>query len=426
MVWIPAPDNPRRTFLMGSDDGYPEEAPAREVPVVEASSPVGAKGFWIDATEVTNRQFAAFVAATGYITLANWLSALVALAGYLLLIPRWLGYGAAVATLMAFSVRLTVTYRISQRLWPIRYQWRPVWRLVLLAAAVYLTALWIPKGPLSESLALRGSLFGSFLLLVWFADVIPADDLQRIRARITWSRNAVPEVPEEVAGGMGAESSGNWVWLAAPARWDRVLVVGGSPLHGIGLADHFAAVHRLATGRDADLRSLSGSPLLAGPRAIEARGDLAVTPYLDASFDCIVLHRALSFHRGGGSSARTPGLRVLQECFRLLRPGGCVYIASANPVYFRTLLGWLSADVFSQVVPSGRSLRQTGFRQVCTYYADPSIDQPWSVVPATPDALRVLERHSGAGAGRARLRVLIAAAGLSRLIHPWTIHLAYK
>jgi formylglycine-generating enzyme required for sulfatase activity len=53
---------PGGTFLMGSNDGYPEERPAREVTVAS---------FRIDRTEVTNRQFAALVAATGYITLAE-------------------------------------------------------------------------------------------------------------------------------------------------------------------------------------------------------------------------------------------------------------------------------------------------------------------------------------------------------------------
>ncbi|WP_288338740.1 formylglycine-generating enzyme family protein [uncultured Sphingomonas sp.] len=50
------------TFRMGSDRFYPEEAPVRSVRV---------GGFWIDTHPVTNRQFAAFVAATGYITLAE-------------------------------------------------------------------------------------------------------------------------------------------------------------------------------------------------------------------------------------------------------------------------------------------------------------------------------------------------------------------
>ncbi len=53
---------PDGVFRMGSDDHYPEEAPARRVQV---------DGFWMDDGPVTNRQFAAFVAATGHVTLAE-------------------------------------------------------------------------------------------------------------------------------------------------------------------------------------------------------------------------------------------------------------------------------------------------------------------------------------------------------------------
>ena len=53
---------PGGTFLMGSDRFYPEEAPARQVRV---------DPFWIDATPVTNRAFAAFVADTGHVSLAE-------------------------------------------------------------------------------------------------------------------------------------------------------------------------------------------------------------------------------------------------------------------------------------------------------------------------------------------------------------------
>src|SRR3546814_377170 len=50
------------TFAMGEDDVYAEEGPVRETTVA---------GFWIDPHEVTNRQFAAFVKATGYVTIAE-------------------------------------------------------------------------------------------------------------------------------------------------------------------------------------------------------------------------------------------------------------------------------------------------------------------------------------------------------------------
>jgi sulfatase modifying factor 1 len=57
MVWIPG-----GTFRMGSDRFYPEERPVREVRV---------DGFWIDRHPVTYDQFSRFVAATGYVTVAE-------------------------------------------------------------------------------------------------------------------------------------------------------------------------------------------------------------------------------------------------------------------------------------------------------------------------------------------------------------------
>ena len=56
-TWIPA-----ASFRMGSDGHHAEEGPARTVEV---------DGFWIDTHAVTNRQFAVFVADTGYTTVAE-------------------------------------------------------------------------------------------------------------------------------------------------------------------------------------------------------------------------------------------------------------------------------------------------------------------------------------------------------------------
>jgi formylglycine-generating enzyme required for sulfatase activity len=50
------------TVLMGSDRYYPEEAPTHTVEVAD---------FWIDRYLVTNAQFAQFVQATGYRTVAE-------------------------------------------------------------------------------------------------------------------------------------------------------------------------------------------------------------------------------------------------------------------------------------------------------------------------------------------------------------------
>ncbi|WP_086000023.1 formylglycine-generating enzyme family protein [Novosphingobium sp. PP1Y] len=53
---------PGGTFTMGSENFYPEEMPLRRVKV---------DPFWIDETPVTNREFARFVEATGYVTVAE-------------------------------------------------------------------------------------------------------------------------------------------------------------------------------------------------------------------------------------------------------------------------------------------------------------------------------------------------------------------
>src|SRR5438445_60987 len=56
MVWIPG-----GTFWMGSSE-FPDAQPVHKVYV---------DGFWMDRTEVSNAQFAAFVQATGYVTVVE-------------------------------------------------------------------------------------------------------------------------------------------------------------------------------------------------------------------------------------------------------------------------------------------------------------------------------------------------------------------
>jgi formylglycine-generating enzyme required for sulfatase activity len=57
MVWIPG-----GTFLMGSNDHYPEERPVHQVRV---------DGFWMDEHPVTVAQYRRFVKATGHVTVAE-------------------------------------------------------------------------------------------------------------------------------------------------------------------------------------------------------------------------------------------------------------------------------------------------------------------------------------------------------------------
>lgn len=70
MVYVPS-----GSFLMGSNDGEDDEQPIHEV-ILDA--------FWIDQTEVTNEQFAQFVAANNYMTTAEQKGF-----GYILTGVRW-------------------------------------------------------------------------------------------------------------------------------------------------------------------------------------------------------------------------------------------------------------------------------------------------------------------------------------------------
>jgi sulfatase modifying factor 1 len=69
MAWIPGGE-----FSMGAVDPLGEDANVVGMQATEDSRPihrVNVNGFWMDKTEVTNRQFAAFVKATGYVTVAE-------------------------------------------------------------------------------------------------------------------------------------------------------------------------------------------------------------------------------------------------------------------------------------------------------------------------------------------------------------------
>ena len=57
MVWIPG-----GSFQRGSENGQGDEQPVRSITI---------RGFWMDRTEVTNRQYHDFVRATGYVTVAE-------------------------------------------------------------------------------------------------------------------------------------------------------------------------------------------------------------------------------------------------------------------------------------------------------------------------------------------------------------------
>jgi O-antigen/teichoic acid export membrane protein len=140
---------------------------------------------------------------TKYNTLANWAAALVALVGYAVLIPRYLGLGAALATVAAFAVRFGIIYIISQRLWPVKYRWGPVIRLVIVAGVAIIAGTLLPDLSLASSVGARTILFLIYLLGVWHLNILTKEDRSRIRTL------ASPRaLRSRVSGLMGGVASG--------------------------------------------------------------------------------------------------------------------------------------------------------------------------------------------------------------------------
>ena len=118
---------------------------------------------------------------TVYSTFANWAAALVALAAYALLIPRYHGMGAAVATAIAFATRYGWIYFFSQRLWSVEYRWSPVVRLCAVGVVVCTAGALLPRGSIVTSLGVRLGLLALYFLAAWHANVLSDDDRLLVR-----------------------------------------------------------------------------------------------------------------------------------------------------------------------------------------------------------------------------------------------------
>ena len=118
---------------------------------------------------------------TGFHTLANWVAAIIALTGYALLVPRYLGFGAAVSTVVAFAVRYAIIYTVSQRLWPVRYTWRPVLTLAACAVVAGIAGVLVRIDSLILSLMVRLAIFVAYLAAVWLMDVLTESDRAFVR-----------------------------------------------------------------------------------------------------------------------------------------------------------------------------------------------------------------------------------------------------
>jgi len=195
----------------------------------------------------------------------------------------------------------------------------------------------------------------------------------------------------------------NWLWLAELSRWERALeVCSDTSPQTAGLAEHFRFVHcvRVDDGR---LRR-EWQDLVASGYANVLPACAAATrlPYRDGVFDCVALDDV-----GTQAASR---YRVLPECRRILRPGGCLFMGTRSRGLRRLT----------------RALTRAGFPVVRAFGAEPSWDAPRCMIPLKRAAILGYERWVRRSSPmRDVIRLMLARLGARRLLYRSVILLAY-
>jgi len=143
---------------------------------------------------------------TEYYPVATSIAALVNVGSNVLLIPRFGILGPAYANVLSYAVLAGVAMAFSERLYPVRYEWRRLLRLVLAAIVACLTAMFAI--PFIRAAALGVLVRGTTVVAVYLGVLVlsgffNARELERLRGlagRLGWGRREGPE-PAEVTPG---------------------------------------------------------------------------------------------------------------------------------------------------------------------------------------------------------------------------------
>jgi len=229
----------------------------------------------------------------------------------------------------------------------------------------------------------------------------------------------------------GPESAANWLWVAPDVGRTLALVVGEiSPVYRRGLAARFARVEQIPLDTLHETAS-----------AEERSGAAVQLPYDDASVDCVISTDLLN---GWSESRPTPFrdprfVAALSALRRALRPNGVLFLGGRNARWYRVWLPlgsedgnpWRSAPhalggrPFLRVGSARGALADAGFSEVRTYFVEPSIADPVTVVPASRRAAMAYERNRWPRRGGI-LRSWSAAGGMYSLLYPDAFVLGIK
>ena len=115
---------------------------------------------------------------TAWKTPITMASTAVMLALYAALIPGHGVVGAAVATLGGFLFHAVLTWRVTQRVFPVRYEWGRTGAALGLAFGAWLISRSLPAGPW-WAIPLKAALWPAWLLTLWCAGLVSQSEKQQ-------------------------------------------------------------------------------------------------------------------------------------------------------------------------------------------------------------------------------------------------------
>ena len=121
---------------------------------------------------------------TEFYPLATMTAAAVGLGSGVVLMPALGVTGAALALLLAYATQTGVAYVFAQRLYPIRYEWRRLARVVGAGVLAAVAAHTLPEMPPVVGLAARGATaVGAFGSVLWMSGFLRTTERAFLREK---------------------------------------------------------------------------------------------------------------------------------------------------------------------------------------------------------------------------------------------------
>jgi O-antigen/teichoic acid export membrane protein len=119
---------------------------------------------------------------TGFIVYIYTVAAIVNILLLVFLIPKFGALGAAISRAITFLILLLLGYEISQKLFYIKYEFKRIAQMAILALGLYFISTFIPSKPVIVSIILKGALITAFPLVLIIIGFFEKEEIIKIKA----------------------------------------------------------------------------------------------------------------------------------------------------------------------------------------------------------------------------------------------------